>query len=180
MNILCIDPGHGGPDTGRESAIGLSEKDVTLALARKLGNACRAQGWQITMTRIDDRQVATDERATRANRAPATCLISLHACDLGAPGAKGGGLAGVIYQGGKGMGYTLATTVREALVSVGGLPDGDVVAAPRLELLRWCSIPAALVQFGHLGDATGSLLATDQGRQSMADALARALTGLFG
>ena len=151
-----------------------------LALARKLGNACRTQGWQITMTRIDDRGVATDERATRANRAPATCLISLHACDLGAPGAEGDGWAGVIYQGGKGMGYTLATTVQAALVSVGGLLYVDVVAAPRLELLRWCSIPAVLVQFGHLGDTTGILLATDQGQQSTANALACALTDLFG
>src|SRR5947208_376630 len=82
MNIVCFDPGHGGDDEGQGAVGGVAEKDLVLALARLAGNACRERHWQVSLTRIDDRDVPNQQRSFRANRTGATCFISLHTCNV--------------------------------------------------------------------------------------------------
>jgi N-acetylmuramoyl-L-alanine amidase len=187
MNIVCIDPGHGGDDSGAGAVAGATEKDVVLALAKRLGTACRAHNWQVSLTRIDDNDLPARQRAFRANRTGATCFVSLHTCvEAAGAGLTTGedapaGGARVIYQGGHGLGFTLAAAVHDALVGRCGWADRGIVAAPRLDLLRWCSIPAVLLELVALpDDALALALTTADGRQHVADALADALARVFG
>ena len=49
-------PGHGGDDVGAKGAGGTIEKDLTLAVARRLKAALEARlGLRVLMTRDDDR-----------------------------------------------------------------------------------------------------------------------------
>jgi N-acetylmuramoyl-L-alanine amidase len=52
---IIVDAGHGGHDTGAIGPRGVREKDVTLAMARRLAEMLGAQGFQVTLTRTDDR-----------------------------------------------------------------------------------------------------------------------------
>lgn len=152
-----------------------------LTLAKQVGNACRELGWQVTMTRMDDRDVSVQQRSSRANRAPSTCFISLHACLAVADDSRTDVAVRVTYQGGRGLGFTLATAVHDALVSDCGLADGGIIAAPRLHLLRWCSIPAVLVEVGNLAEKqTTTLLTNVEKQQLIAAALAGAVGSVFG
>jgi N-acetylmuramoyl-L-alanine amidase len=75
---VVIDPGHGGRDAGAVGPHGLREKNVTLAIARKLANRLRAQGLSVVLTRDRDVFVSLDERTRIANEAHADLFVSIH------------------------------------------------------------------------------------------------------
>jgi N-acetylmuramoyl-L-alanine amidase len=75
---VVIDPGHGGRDAGAVGPHGLREKNVTLAIARKLANRLRAQGLSVVLTRDRDVFVSLDDRTRIANEAHADLFVSIH------------------------------------------------------------------------------------------------------
>jgi N-acetylmuramoyl-L-alanine amidase len=90
FDLVAIDPGHGGTDTGVRTADGLEEKELTLDVARRLRQRLETRlGVRVIMTREDDRALAIDERAAFANNSKADLFLSLHA-----NGALGAGMAG--------------------------------------------------------------------------------------
>lgn len=80
IRAIAIDPGHGGADAGAHGPAGALEKDVTLAVARRLQAAIqRRLGLRVVLTRSGDATVTLDERAAIANNNRADLFISLHA-----------------------------------------------------------------------------------------------------
>lgn len=79
IDRVCIDAGHGGRDHGKESANGVLEKDVTLAIARAVRDRIQAElGLEVVMTRDDDRLVDLVERTEIANTAGCDLFVSIH------------------------------------------------------------------------------------------------------
>jgi len=78
VNRVAIDAGHGGNDPGAQGPSGLREKDVTLAVARKLAPILSRLGIQVALTREDDRYVTLEERTARANAFGADLFVSIH------------------------------------------------------------------------------------------------------
>src|SRR5262245_41121278 len=92
MARIIIDAGHGGSNRvgnssayGARSAEGLSEKDVTLDIAR---SAARLLGGSVALTRSDDVNLSLGARAAYAARDGADVFVSIHA-NSGPPGASG-------------------------------------------------------------------------------------------
>ena len=76
---VIVDPGHGGQDTGSKGSDGLLEKDITMALAKKLVQALEETGKvRPELTRTDDQAVSLDDRAGLANHNHGDLFISLH------------------------------------------------------------------------------------------------------
>jgi N-acetylmuramoyl-L-alanine amidase len=75
---VVIDAGHGGHDTGAIGHKGTREKDVTLAISRKLARQLRDQGVEVLLTRDEDRYLKLEERAQVANAAHGDLFISIH------------------------------------------------------------------------------------------------------
>jgi len=79
---VMIDPGHGGIDPGAEAGSS-SEKDLMLTLGRELREVLlRSGGFEVEMTRDDDRFVSLERRVTMTHLAGADVFISLHADSL--------------------------------------------------------------------------------------------------
>jgi N-acetylmuramoyl-L-alanine amidase len=77
---VVIDPGHGGKDPGAIGPNGLMEKDVVLAIAKKLGGVLREKyNIEVIFTRDRDVFVPLEERAAIANSKNAELFISIHA-----------------------------------------------------------------------------------------------------
>jgi len=76
---VVIDPGHGGDDVGAQSANGVMEKEVTMAVARRLARILESRGRAVRLTRDGDQGRALTDRTALANRLDATVFISLHA-----------------------------------------------------------------------------------------------------
>jgi N-acetylmuramoyl-L-alanine amidase len=80
IRTVAIDAGHGGDDEGVKGPGGTKEKDVTLAVARRLKGAIEGRlGIRALLTRDDDRAVGVDDRTALANNNKADLFISLHA-----------------------------------------------------------------------------------------------------
>jgi len=80
IRTIALDPGHGGDDDGVRSAGGAKEKDLALAVARKLRTAFETRlGVRVLLTRDDDRNTPIDDRAAIANNNKADLFLSLHA-----------------------------------------------------------------------------------------------------
>ncbi|MFP3874111.1 MAG: N-acetylmuramoyl-L-alanine amidase [Thiohalophilus sp.] len=78
--IIAIDAGHGGEDPGALGQLGTREKDVVMAVARKLeAMVNQAPGMKPVMIRNGDYYLSLRERVETARRAQADLFISIHA-----------------------------------------------------------------------------------------------------
>jgi N-acetylmuramoyl-L-alanine amidase len=88
--IIAIDAGHGGEDPGAIGPLGTQEKDVTLAIARKLRDLINAEpGMRALLTRDGDYFVALGARVQKARRVQADLFVSIHADAFIKPHARG-------------------------------------------------------------------------------------------
>ena len=78
--VIALDPGHGGSNLGTVAEGGLLEKDVTLALARRLGaRLVRVSEVRVVICRDRDVFVPIRARSRCAADARASLFLSLHA-----------------------------------------------------------------------------------------------------
>ncbi|HEX8171122.1 MAG TPA: N-acetylmuramoyl-L-alanine amidase [Thermoanaerobaculia bacterium] len=90
IRTIVIDPGHGGKDVGAIGPGGVLEKDVTLAVARKLADSLAAKtGARVVLTREDDSVVSLDQRTATANQYNADLFLSVHMNAAVVKNAKG-------------------------------------------------------------------------------------------
>ena len=90
IQTIALDAGHGGADEGVAGAAGTKEKDLTLAVARRIKAAIEARlGIRVLLTRDDDRGLTLEERTAVANNNKADLFISLHANASLRPDAAG-------------------------------------------------------------------------------------------
>ncbi len=77
--MIIIDPGHGGKDKGTSYGK-VYEKDITLALAKKIKHAIEVNSSKarVLLTRDDDSFIPLYERIRMANRRGADIFISIH------------------------------------------------------------------------------------------------------
>jgi len=77
LSTVMIDPGHGGNDAGSVGPSGLTEKEVTLGVARELARALQREGYYVFMTRSSDSFVPLQRRGEIANMTEADVFVSL-------------------------------------------------------------------------------------------------------
>jgi len=77
---LVLDPGHGGEDPGAIGPTGLKEKDVVLRISTKVRDKVRKElGWDVVMTREDDRFIRLEDRTAVAATEEGKLFVSIHA-----------------------------------------------------------------------------------------------------
>ena len=81
--LVLIDPAHGGTDNGAAITPSLAEKDVVLALARRVQHELTTRGIAAGMLRNSDVTISLDQRAVSANAARPALYITLHAANTG-------------------------------------------------------------------------------------------------
>jgi N-acetylmuramoyl-L-alanine amidase len=88
--VIAIDAGHGGKDPGAHGPRGVREKDVTLALARRLAEVVNAEpGMRGVLTRNRDEFIPLRGRMERARAAQADLFVSIHADAVRNPSVRG-------------------------------------------------------------------------------------------
>ncbi len=81
VSTICLDPGHGGRDSGNRVGTGFlahSEKKYTLELAQELRRQLEKLGFTVILTRNKDVYVPLPERPALANAHGADLFVSLH------------------------------------------------------------------------------------------------------
>jgi N-acetylmuramoyl-L-alanine amidase len=88
--IVAIDAGHGGEDPGARGRGGTNEKDVTLAIARKLkARIDEEPNMRAFLTRDGDYFIPLHMRVAKARRVNADLFVSVHADAFIKPHARG-------------------------------------------------------------------------------------------
>ena len=81
--LVLIDPAHGGGDIGAAITPALAEKDVVLALARRVQRELANRGISASLLRNSDVAISLDQRAVSANAARPALYVALHAANTG-------------------------------------------------------------------------------------------------
>lgn len=160
LNILVIDPGHGGIDGGALSDDGSKESDINLAIALKLRALAELFGQPLIMTRCDDsaRSEYADysehedlvHRTEIINGTPGAILISIHQNDY--PTGQPSG-AQVLYAASSGS-ESLGKRCHQNLIAQLD-PQNRRVAEPApkaLYITSHVTCPAILVECGFMSN----------------------------
>lgn len=197
LRVICLDPGHGGNDTGtRNPARKLDEKAMTLDVARRLKPLLEAQGYTVVMTRSDDRFVELAERAEIANRAGADLFLSLHFNAFPQPGVHGTETYLLTRRTQRSTGSARRDPSDAAVLPGNAMDEWNAVLAyamhrqlltrlrtfdrgmkfARFKVLTLVRMPAVLLEFGYLSnDAEAKRIATPGYRDEIARTVAAAV-----
>jgi N-acetylmuramoyl-L-alanine amidase len=99
IQLIVVDAGHGGVETGAKGPTGLQEKDVTLDMAKRIqAGLTRRLGVRVILTRDSDKQVSLDDRTALANHERADLFLSIHVNASPATKARGAETYFLSYQ----------------------------------------------------------------------------------
>jgi N-acetylmuramoyl-L-alanine amidase len=86
LNIVVLDPAHGGTDLGARGTEGIRESEVVLQFSAQVKRALEEQGFQVLLTRMGNEDPSYDDRSARANAQRGAVFITLH---IGSTGLGG-------------------------------------------------------------------------------------------
>jgi len=90
LTLIAVDAGHGGEAPGAKGRRGTHEKDVTLAIARRLKTMIDQEpNMRAVLTRDGDYFIALHMRVQKARRINADLFVSVHADAFIKPDARG-------------------------------------------------------------------------------------------
>lgn len=142
---VCIDPGHGGKDSGAVGPTGLKESDVNLELSIRLKDYFSSVHNATTkLTRIDDVFVELGSRAQIANSFGADIFVSIH-CNSNGKTAVG---IETLYKSEKGK--EIAIPIHNRLIAATGDVDRGLKQRTDLAVLNLTNMPAVLCEIGFI------------------------------
>lgn len=90
MLTIALDPGHGGEDPGASGSNGSREKDIVLAIAKRLKSRIEEHpNMRVMLTRDGDYFVPLGTRVEKARKVQADLFVSIHADAFVEPTARG-------------------------------------------------------------------------------------------
>jgi N-acetylmuramoyl-L-alanine amidase len=90
MLTIALDPGHGGEDPGAMGSRGSREKDIVLAIAKRLKDKIEDHpNMRVLLTRDGDYFVPLGKRVEKARKVDADLFVSIHADAFVKPSARG-------------------------------------------------------------------------------------------
>ena len=164
---VVIDAGHGGYDRGGIPGQRVSEKDMTLDVARRLKSVLAASGYRVVMTRDSDVFVPLGTRCAIANSNRNAIFVSVHFNSATRSGASG--IETYFYNRDS---LSLASAIHHYVA--GGAPSSNRGVRRRgYFVLRRTNMPAVLVECGFLTNPTEAGYAQNASyRQKLAEAIA--------
>ena len=168
---ICIDPGHGGSDTGAIGPGGVYEKNVTLPIALQLKMLLEHDGCKVYMTRQDDRDVyAPDDTATQELQArvdvSAACqadiFVCIHADAFTNPGVNG---TATYYYPKTSYDGMLASSIQNSELEQLQLNDRGVNRA-NIYVLKHTTIPAVLLEVAFISNPDEEKMLTNMDFQN--------------
>lgn len=183
---IVIDPGHGGTDRGASGPSGITEKEITLDVSKKVRDILTASGAKVVMTRETDKDVygpeATDAQELQARvdvgeyTRGTDIFVSIHCNAFSNPAAHG---METYYYDGSYEGMQLATYINEELERSGGLFNRGVKTA-NFYVIKHSSMPATLLELAFITNYEEErLLMDEQYQQKLAHAIARGIGRFF-
>ena len=170
--VVAVDAGHGGEDPGARGRRGLLEKDVSLAVARRLAAAINHEpGLRAVMIRDGDYYVSLKDRIGKARHANADLFVSIHANSYKDPKVRGTAVYVLSPKGAK-TEFAKMVEDRENMSDlIGGADFGDkddTTAAVLVDIIQTSAMEASYEAGGRLLDSMGRVNALQKPRVQQA------------
>jgi len=122
MITIALDPGHGGEDPGAIGRGGSREKDVVLAIARRLKRKIEEQpNMRVMLTRDADYFVPLHVRVQKARKVQADLFVSIHADAFVQPTARGASVFALSEKGASSTAARWLASKENASDLIGGI-----------------------------------------------------------
>lgn len=186
--IIALDAGHGGSDTGAIGPTGVTEKGVTLRVAKALQKLLQAEGATVLMTRTTDTEVspkkanASDVEELQArcdvgNDGNADIFISMHMDSF--TNSTPSGTTGYYYTKGSKAGQRLAQYLSEGVVTALGTGNRGTKSC-NFYVVKHTDMPATLVEMAFISnDREEKLMNSEAGINRAAEGLLNGLRRFF-
>lgn len=186
--IIALDAGHGGSDTGAIGPTGVTEKGVTLRVAKALQKLLQAEGATVLMTRTTDTEVspkkanASDVEELQArcdvgNEGNADIFISMHMDSF--TNSTPSGTTGYYYTKGSKASQRLAQYVSEGVVTALGTGNRGTKSC-NFYVVKHTDMPATLVEMAFISnDKEEKLMNSEAGINRAAEGILNGLRRFF-
>ncbi|WP_051541773.1 N-acetylmuramoyl-L-alanine amidase [Clostridium lundense] len=182
--VVCIDPGHGGYDSGAVGPTKVKEKDVTLSVGLKVGNILQSKGVKVVYTRTSDNvswpsneRQDLQKRCDISDSVKANYFVAIH-CNSNDVAAANG--TETYYSSGSAAGEKLATYVQNELIKNLGTTDRKVKTAG-FYVLKNTDAPSILAELEFISNPTGEKnLNSDSFQNKCAQAIADGILKALG
>ena len=184
--LIVIDPGHGGRDTGAIDSFRtrqVYEKDIALAIGRRVRDVLTQNGATVLMTRNSDILPSVESRPLFANAHHADYFVSIHCDSAQVQNARSG--TAVYYHGANGVCRLMAADIGRRISQSSGLPFDGVKSdmtqyggrfVTGYGVLRTIEMPAVLVETGFMtSDSDLAKLRDDATQQKIAEGVVAGL-----
>ena len=146
--VIALDPGHGGRDPGAIGKNGTREKDIALAVSRRMKKLIdRTPGYQAILTREGDRFVSLRNRVKKAREAEADIFVSLHADSFHKSHVKGASVYALSLSGASSEAARWIAKKENSSDLIGGISlddKDDLIASVLLDLSQSATIQDSL------------------------------------
>ena len=183
LTTVVIDPGHGGKDNGARGKRH-KEKNVAYSIALKLKNLLKANGFKVIMTRNKDVFIPLKSRPAMCRKYGGDIFISIH-CNSAGKSIRGvetfvytpvgtisthGGKAASGKQYGNGYDKNnarLGYEIQKSIINSSKYRTNDRgLKRSQFAVLKYCPVPAVLVETGFLSNRTEEQLLGTYGYQN--------------
>jgi len=176
--IVVIDPGHGGRDTGARDEFRTGqfyEKDITLAIGRRLREVLQKAGATVLMTRDDDTLPSVMARPAFANDHHADYFVSIHCDSSGGQNSHAG--TTVYFHAQNGLCRRMAADIGRQVseksgITYNGVKSDTIRFSTGFGVLRGSAMPAVLIETGYMNnDDDLAKLRNDETQQNIAQGI---------
>lgn len=187
-HTICIDPGHGGSDVGAIGPTGVTEKSVTIRVAKLVNEILTNAGATVIMTRNGDKEVspkgadASDVEELQArcdvgNNSNTEIFVSLHMDSFS--NSTPCGTTGYYFTGGSQNSQRLARNLAEGVIGEIGT-DSRGVKACSFYVVKHTKMPATLLEIAFLSNnKEEKLLNSDEGIKKAAVGIVKGINKYF-
>ncbi|MGJ7911638.1 N-acetylmuramoyl-L-alanine amidase [Neobacillus sp. LXY-1] len=192
---VFLDPGHGGYDPGA-TAGGYQEKNLNLAVAKKVQSILLNKGYTVYMSRSNDTFIPLLDRSSMANNAKADIFVSIHTNSTGTGATSASGIESFYYEYDPdypskinddmddnpqrvSKSITLTNIIQKKMASYTGAYNRGT-AGNSFSVIRESAMPATLVEIGFINnDSERNKLITDYYQSTLARSIADGIVEYF-
>lgn len=176
--IVVVDAGHGGKDPGKIGVNDVLEKDLNLAIAKRVQVGLEKEGIQVVMTRKEDVSEESKlgdmkKRVELINEIHPAITVSIHQNSYSDPSVRG---AQVFYFTHSKASEEAASVMQEMLRTYDSENTRQIKANDIFYMLKKTEVPTIIVECGFLSNPTeAEKLTSEEYQQQMADAICKGI-----
>lgn len=182
-NVIVLDAGHGGYDTGSISYDGVYEKDITLAITQKIGEQLEKAGYTVVYTRTSDEVIWSNDnrddlrtRVAIGEEAGADYYISIHTNASEYGDGASGFEAYIDYE--NDTITAMAQSIEQKLMQLGYTQNRGLKSTQdsSLYVIDSNPVPAMLLELGFITDsADAAYMCSEEGQNALAQSIAQGI-----